>query len=167
MQRIGADDSGDEDAKIAAEKEVDPELAEPERVTPLSSFLAAAQALGIAAVLYFLTIKLDSLILSRDLPDQYTARNITITVRTILRGIMYLVTFMFAANGVGLSALTLKLLIFGDDEPSAAEARAAAEQRAKLKSLPKISLTSDIDDVMRAFDQASDVNRYRKKVEKE
>ena len=41
------------------------------------------------------------------LPNQLTARNITITVRTIVRGLSYLLTFLFAANTVGLTGEAL------------------------------------------------------------
>ena len=37
------------------------------------------------------------------LPGQLTARNITITLRTVVRGLSYLLTFLFAANTVGLA----------------------------------------------------------------
>ena len=41
------------------------------------------------------------------MPDQFTARNITVTVRTITRGLAYLATFIFGANAVGLSGALL------------------------------------------------------------
>jgi hypothetical protein len=38
-------------------------------------------------------------------PENYQARQITITVRTIVSGLAYLATFVYAANGTGLIAL--------------------------------------------------------------
>jgi len=46
----------------------------------------------------------------QELPDQYTARNITVTLRTVARGLAYLLTFLFGANCVGLSGESLSLL---------------------------------------------------------
>lgn len=81
-----------------------------------------------------------------------------VTVRTVLRGLVYLATFIFAANGVGLSALALKLLIFGDDEDES-----GSDKPAIPDNIPKVGLTSNLDDVMRAFDEASDLKQYQKK----
>ena len=37
------------------------------------------------------------------LPEQYTARNIAVLVQTVVRGLTYLITFIFGANALGLS----------------------------------------------------------------
>lgn len=127
---------------------------------PIDAVIGAVQALGIAAGLYFFATKMDSVLLSSPLPDQYTVRNMAVTVRTVLRGLVYLATFIFAANGVGLSALALKLLIFGDDDVAV-----ASDKPKYPENIPKVGLTSNLDDVMRAFDEASDVTKYQKKKE--
>jgi hypothetical protein len=41
----------------------------------------------------------------KPVPESYQARQITITVRTIVSGLAYLATFVYAANGTGLVAL--------------------------------------------------------------
>lgn len=47
----------------------------------------------------------------------YTIRQLTITVRTIVSGLLYLATFVFAANSVGLTLYSLQLLFnFGSKE---------------------------------------------------
>lgn len=55
----------------------------------------------------------------RQVPESYQARQITITVRTIVTGLGYLATFVYAANGTGLVALaaqkTLDKLTVGGD----------------------------------------------------
>ncbi len=61
------------------------------------------QAGGFAYLLFLFTSTVDGYFDGQQLPDQYTARNITITIRTIVRGLAYLCTFIFAANAVGLS----------------------------------------------------------------
>lgn len=153
MQSIGNKGKDNPDPEAVP----DPELEEPVEVTPFEAFIGAVQALAIAAGLLFFATKVDSAVLSSPLPDQYTARNLAITVRTIIRGLVYLAAFIFAANGVGLAALTLKLVIFGDDE------EVVEEKGSELPALPKIGLTSNIDDVMRAFDEVSDVEQYKKR----
>ena len=42
---------------------------------------------------------------SQPVPENYQARQISITVRTIVSGLAYLATFVYAANGTGLMAL--------------------------------------------------------------
>lgn len=144
------------------QREPDPELVEPQKVTPFDAFIGAAQALGIASGLYFFATKMDSVMLSSPLPDQYTVRNMAVTVRTVIRGLVYLATFIFAANGVGLSALTLKLLIFGDDDTD----NSGSNKTNIPADVPTVGLTSNLDDVMRAFDEASDLTKYQKTKER-
>lgn len=150
MQRVGAK----EDAKPVEE---DPYLAEPVAVSPLKAFFSASQALAIAAVLYFFATTLDTAMSTANLPDQYTVRSIAVTLRTIVTGLAYLATFIFGANGLGLAALTLKLAIYGDEEAI------PAEKKSKIPdNLPKVSLTSHPEDVMRALDKVSDLSRYKR-----
>ncbi len=64
----------------------------------------AAVRLGVFAYLLFmLSSGVDGYFEGQALPDQLTARNITITLRTVVRGLSYLMTFLFAANTVGLT----------------------------------------------------------------
>jgi len=70
---------------------------------PIPTNSGAAQAGAIAFGLFIFTAKVEGSINSHALPDAYTARNIAITVRTIIVGLLYLVTFIFSANTVGLT----------------------------------------------------------------
>jgi len=64
----------------------------------------AAIRLGVFAYLLFLvSSNVDGYFEGQALPDQLTARNITITLRTVVRGLSYLMTFLLAANTVGLT----------------------------------------------------------------
>lgn len=63
----------------------------------------AVQAGAIAFGLFYFTSKVEGSINGQSLPDAYTARNIAVTVRTIIVGLLYLVTFIFSANTVGLT----------------------------------------------------------------
>ena len=73
------------------------------RATPANAAWAAAQAGACAAALYAVCLGVDAFFEGRDLPDAYSARNIAVTLRTIGRGMAYLLTFIFGANAVGLT----------------------------------------------------------------
>ena len=67
----------------------------------------SAIRLGVFAyLLYMLSSGVDGYFEGQALPDQLTARNITIPLRTVVRGLSYLLTFLFAANTVGLTGET-------------------------------------------------------------
>ncbi|EIE21091.1 hypothetical protein COCSUDRAFT_33788 [Coccomyxa subellipsoidea C-169] len=95
-------------AKGENERPPDPSI---KRVTPLQSLWAAVQAGVFAYLLYLFSSNVDGYFERQPLPDQYTARNITVAISTIVRGLSYLITFIFGANAVGLSALTVQLFI--------------------------------------------------------
>ena len=124
--------------------------------TPLDALIGAAQAGGIGFGLFIFSSKMTALIGQQSLPDAYTARNITITVRTILQGLTWLATFIFCLNAVGLFGLSIQMMIFPDslreDEEDRAAKRAARE--AQGPQLPKVAMTANPSDVRRAFDQA-------------
>ena len=63
----------------------------------------AAQAGVICYLLYLVTTAVDGYFADKPLPDQYTARNIAVLVQTVVRGLAYLITFIFGANCVGLT----------------------------------------------------------------
>ena len=69
-----------------------------------------------AALLFALCTKLDAFFDGVDLPDGYTQRNIAVTLRTIGRGLSYLLTFIYAANAVGLGGLAVQLVFYPEPE---------------------------------------------------
>ena len=69
-----------------------------------------------AALLYALCVRIDAFFDGAGLPDGYTQRNIAVTLRTISRGLSYLLTFIYAANAVGLGGLAVQLVFYPDDE---------------------------------------------------
>ena len=66
-----------------------------------------------------------------------------------LQGLAYLLTFIFGANAVGLSALAAQLALFPDVAADSPAARKAADPDA----LPNIKLTDNLYDIRRAFDE--------------
>lgn len=63
----------------------------------------AVQAGAICFVLFQICGLVDGYFANQEMPDQYTARNVTVTLRTIVRGLAYLMTFLFGVNCVGLT----------------------------------------------------------------
>lgn len=134
------DSDSDEEEEAALEPQAE--------ATPLSCFIAAAQAGAICYLLFLLSTHVDGYFERQSLPEQYTAHNITVLVQTIVRGLAYLVTFIFGANTLGLTALSVQLLLFPD---SLASTRAP---NPKAERLPSVSVTDNIFDLRRAFEEA-------------
>lgn len=63
----------------------------------------AAQAGVICWALFQVTQLVDGYFALRALPEQYTAHNIAVLVQTVVRGLAYLITFIFGANALGLT----------------------------------------------------------------
>ena len=87
-------------------KKMDEERAQKTKeLTAMQSFTGGLTGLGISAVLYVFASKVSASFDGKALPESETVRQISITVRTIVEGLSYLATFVYAANGVGLIAL--------------------------------------------------------------
>ena len=74
------------------------------------AFTGGITGIAISAGLYIFASKISTGFDNSSLPESYTARQISITVRTIVEGLVYLATFVYAANGVGLTLLGFKKL---------------------------------------------------------
>lgn len=74
------------------------------------AFTGGITGIAISAGLYIFASKISNGLDNSSLPESYTARQISITVRTIVEGLVYLATFVYAANGVGLTLLGFKKL---------------------------------------------------------
>ncbi|XP_073135472.1 uncharacterized protein [Henckelia pumila] len=70
--------------------------------SPVQAFLGAVTAAVIATILYKFTATIEASLNRQTLSDNYSVRQITITIRTIINGICYLATFVFGANALGL-----------------------------------------------------------------
>jgi hypothetical protein len=113
-------------------------------LTAMQAFTGGLTGIGISVVLYAFAAKVSESFDGKALPESETVRQISITVRTIVEGLAYLATFVYAANGVGLVALAgQKAMNYfnGEDlldeakrelaERDAAEAEAEAKKKAK------------------------------------
>ena len=80
------------------------------KLSASQAFTGGLTGIAISTVLYIFASKVSSGFDNSTLPESYTARQISITVRTIVEGLVYLATFVYAANGVGLTMLGFKKL---------------------------------------------------------
>lgn len=129
-----------------------PQIAIPEKkLTPVDGLIGVLQSAAFTAGLFIFTTKVDALLLKTPIPEQYTAHNIAITVRTIIRGFCYLFTFIFGMNCIGLTGLTIKLIV----DPDSVNKDRVIIPKNKEPKLPKISVVSDPEEVARAFDEAA------------
>ncbi|GMN54463.1 hypothetical protein TIFTF001_023593 [Ficus carica] len=70
--------------------------------SPVQALLGAISAGVIALILYKFTTTIEAALNRQSISDSYSARQITITIRTIINGLCYLATFIFGINSVGL-----------------------------------------------------------------
>lgn len=70
--------------------------------SPIQTFLGAIAAGVIALILYKFTTTIEAALNRQTVSDNFSVRQLTITIRTIVNGICYLATFVFGINAVGL-----------------------------------------------------------------
>lgn len=142
----GTDDDDDDDEEeediLSSSSDADA------NVTPVNTLVGAAQAAFICTLLFQGCKVVDAFFDGQTLPTQYTAHNIAVLVQTVVRGLAYLLTFIFGANALGLSALTLQLALYPDSLKE--EGRVVS----KDEPLPRVSLTDDIFAIRKAFELA-------------
>ncbi|KAL2496435.1 hypothetical protein Fot_40192 [Forsythia ovata] len=79
--------------------------------SPVQALLGGLTAGVIAVILYKFTTTIESSLNRQTLPDNFSVRQITITIRTIVNGLCYLATFVFGINSVGLILYSTQLAI--------------------------------------------------------
>ncbi|KAL4293561.1 hypothetical protein AHAS_Ahas18G0140400 [Arachis hypogaea] len=77
--------------------------------SPVQAFLGGISAGIIALILYKFATTVEAALNRQTISDNYSVRQITITIRTILNGLTYLATFVFGINSVGLFLYSGKL----------------------------------------------------------
>ena len=98
-------------------------------LSAMQSFTGGVTGIGISIVLYLFASKISAAFDGKSLPESETVRQISITVRTIVEGLAYLATFVYAANGVGLIALAgQKAMDYANGKDLLDEATAARDE---------------------------------------
>ncbi|XP_050368944.1 uncharacterized protein LOC126787053 [Argentina anserina] len=70
--------------------------------SPVQALLGGISAGVIALILYKFTTTIEASLNRQTISDNFSVRQITITIRTIINGLCYLATFVFSINAVGL-----------------------------------------------------------------
>ncbi|KAL3849217.1 hypothetical protein ACJIZ3_011099 [Penstemon smallii] len=70
--------------------------------SPVQTFLGAVTAAIISVILYKFTTTIEASLNRQTMPDNFSVRQITVTIRTIINGLCYLATFVFGINSLGL-----------------------------------------------------------------
>ncbi|XP_031739166.1 uncharacterized protein LOC101221005 [Cucumis sativus] len=70
--------------------------------SPIQAFLGAIAAGVIALILYKFTTTIEASLNRQTVSDNFSVRQLTITIRTIVNGLCYLATFVFGINAIGL-----------------------------------------------------------------
>lgn len=70
--------------------------------SPVQALLGGISAGIIALILYKFSTTVEAALNRQTISDNFSVRQITITIRTIVNGLCYLATFVFAINSVGL-----------------------------------------------------------------
>ncbi|KAG8386364.1 hypothetical protein BUALT_Bualt03G0141200 [Buddleja alternifolia] len=92
--------------------------------SPVQAFLGAVTAAVLSLILYKFTTTIEASLNRQTIPDNYSVRQITITIRTIINGLCYLATFVFGINAFGLFLYSGQLAFnsFMDDSSSESDA---------------------------------------------
>jgi len=77
-----------------------------------------------------------------------------VLIQTVSRGLVYLATFIFGANAVGLASLGIALIVAPDWVNNGPQSSKKQE-----RTLPKVNITDDIFTLRRAFKEAEDMGR--------
>lgn len=79
--------------------------------SPVQTFLGAISAGVISLILYKFATIIEAGLSRQTISEDFSARQITITVRTIINGLTYLATFIFGLNSVGLFLYSGQLVL--------------------------------------------------------
>lgn len=77
--------------------------------SPGQALLGGVSAGVIALILYKFATTIEASLNRQTISDNYSVRQITITIRTIVNGLTYLATFVFGLNSLGLFLYSLQL----------------------------------------------------------
>ncbi|KAJ1690791.1 hypothetical protein LUZ63_014946 [Rhynchospora breviuscula] len=77
--------------------------------SPAQAFLGSIAAGVICLILYKFTTTVEASLSRQAISDNFSVRQITITIRTIVNGLCYLATFVFGINSAGLMLYALQL----------------------------------------------------------
>ncbi|XP_057727315.1 uncharacterized protein LOC130943452 [Arachis stenosperma] len=116
--------------------------------SPVQAFLGGISAGIIALILYKFATTVEAALNRQTISDNYSVRQITITIRTILNGLTYLATFVFGINSVGLFLYSGKLGIdslMGGSTEKETESKSKSTDQSSLSNLSVESPTNNTE----------------------
>lgn len=126
------------------------------RPSPIQALLGGVSAGVIALILYKFTTTIESSLNRQTLSDNFSVRQITITIRTIINGLCYLATFVFGLNSIGLVLYSGQLAINSFMGDSSSE-RTENEDEAQISSDMTVKNPTDSSEMsVSNGDQSSD-----------
>ncbi|GAA0143916.1 hypothetical protein LIER_04488 [Lithospermum erythrorhizon] len=117
--------------------------------SPVQALIGGLAAGAIALLLYKFTLTIEDGLNRQTLSENFSVRQITITIRTIINGICYLATFVFGINAVGLFLYSGQLAMnsFMEVSPSGETSNSKQEE--------PISSTNSTKGLPERFDEGS------------
>ncbi|CAI0440938.1 unnamed protein product [Linum tenue] len=114
--------------------------------SPVQALLGGISAGVIALILYKFTTTIEASLNRQTISDNFSVRQITITIRTIINGLCYLATFVFGLNSVGLVLYSAQLTMNSFMEGEEAQAGEGEELSDTLNSTSDSDQSSQIDE---------------------
>ncbi|KAI3466084.1 hypothetical protein Pfo_022747 [Paulownia fortunei] len=115
--------------------------------SPAQAFLGALIAAVFGLLLYKFTTTIEYALNRQTLSDNYSVRQITITIRTIINGLCYLATFVFGFNSLGLFLYSGQLAMDSFVEGPSSEGEAPSNSSySKLRDVDSSGMTSASED---------------------
>ncbi|KAI6687257.1 hypothetical protein NL676_024085 [Syzygium grande] len=112
--------------------------------SPVQALLGGIAAGVIALILYKFTTTIEAALNRQTLSDNFSVRQISITIRTIVNGICYLATFVFSINSIGLVLYSGQLAINSfTEESSSTQMNQSDDQLTSAESLTDTPKTND------------------------
>ncbi|KAL6283531.1 hypothetical protein ACE6H2_014460 [Prunus campanulata] len=119
--------------------------------SPVQALLGGISAGVIALILYKFTTTIEASLNRQTISDNFSVRQITITIRTIINGLCYLATFVFGINAVGLVLYAGQLAINSIMEDTSTETENQGKEQSgslnsTVESPPNSGVNSSKDD---------------------
>ncbi|KAL5081599.1 hypothetical protein RYX36_010020 [Vicia faba] len=124
--------------------------------SPVQTFLGAIAAGVISLIMYKFATIIEAGLTRQTISEDFSARQITITVRTIINGLTYLATFIFGLNSVGLFLYSGQLAFKSfSGEATEKETENKSPDQSSLSNVSVETRTNDIELSSRSEEQSS------------
>ncbi|XP_010916024.1 uncharacterized protein [Elaeis guineensis] len=128
--------------------------------SPVQALLGSIAAGVIAVILYKFTTTIEAALNRQAVSDNFSVRQITITIRTIVNGLCYLATCVFGINSIGLLLYSIQLTISSLMEPISGNSLSAKKEGGQLNTMASAdSSTANVESGSNDMQQNSSENK--------